>query len=70
MWAFLVVHWWLPFLISIVIGCLFIAFTGLEIGDGMGGFVPAMITTVLGYFCTNILFHQRFDVIVSLIPKN
>lgn len=69
MGAFLVAHWWFPLLISIIIGAIFVKFTGLEIGDGMGGLPFASLIMLLGIVFTVFLYFQRFNIVISIIPK-
>lgn len=69
MWTFFVIHWWLPLLISVIIGILFDKFTGLEIGDGMGGTQYATFVILIGFVLSSLLLLQKFDVSISIIQK-
>ncbi|AFM42958.1 hypothetical protein Desaci_4095 [Desulfosporosinus acidiphilus SJ4] len=68
MWAFLVVYWWLPLLISIVLVGLAITFGGHQMICGDGSIHVAFIFG-LGAAVTYMFFCQRFNILTSVIPK-
>jgi len=66
MWAFLVLHWWLPLLISVIIG-VFICF--IYDHSPLAQLLVGSFFFTIGLALSGVFYSQRWDIVLSIIPK-